>query len=345
MDGFYSERAKILCIFLILGLSLACGRSTSLPGEPTSIPTTPVLYTATEESTAIPTPTPTQIVITPTSIAAQAINPGDSLRKLFSGGIERSYLLHIPPTVEIARPLSLVLVYHGISLNADEMVRITGFNELADQKGFVVAYPNGTGSRQSWNGGICCGEAVKNAVDDVGFTRALIDDLAEMINLDRKRVYATGFSNGAIMVYRLACDLADEIAAIGPVGAAPAVRSCQPSRPISVIHFHGDSDDMNPYEGGTTASGVKFIPVEMGISAWVQMNQCPIQAQETASGNIVHRVYAPCQQDTAVELYKVLGGEHAWPGGEAVSAQVGEPTDEIDASVLMWEFFSSHPIP
>ena len=186
---------------------------------------------------------------------------------------------------------------------------------------------------------------LKNSVDDVGFTRALINELAGLLNLDRKQIYATGFSNGAIMAYRLACDLADQIAAIGPVGAAPAVRSCQPSRPISVIHFHGDADDMNPYPGGTSDGGLKFISVETGIGAWVKLNGCPTEAQETHSGSIVHRVFAPCKEDTAVELYKVLGGVHAWPGGEAVSAEVGEPTDEIDASALIWEFFSAHPRP
>ena len=92
-------------------------------------------------------------------------------------------------------------------------------------------------------------------------------------------------------------------------------------------------------------SGQKFLPVETGISAWVKMDGCPAQAQETTSGIIVHRVFAPCNQGTAVEFYKVLGGEHAWPGGEAVSSEVGEPTDEIDASRLIWEFFAAHPMP
>ena len=137
------------------------------------------------------------------------IAPGDSMFQLNYSGLERNYLLHIPANYDPAKPSSVVLVYHGFTLDSDEMVRMTGFSELSEEIGFVVAYPNGSGSRQSWNGGYCCGEATSNDVDDVGFTRALIDDLAGKVNLDRKRVYATGFSNGAIMVYRLACDLAD----------------------------------------------------------------------------------------------------------------------------------------
>jgi polyhydroxybutyrate depolymerase len=126
--------------------------------------------------------------------------PGDATRSLVYAGIERTYVLHIPAGYDATRPTPLVLAFHGIGLNAEEMIRISGLNEQADISGFIVAYPNGTGENKSWNGGHCCGEAAKNNVDDVGFVRALIDELAALINIDPSRVYATGFSNGAIMV-------------------------------------------------------------------------------------------------------------------------------------------------
>jgi polyhydroxybutyrate depolymerase len=274
------------------------------------------------------------------------IASGEHTFTLSFGGLEREYVLHIPPGYDHSQPAALVLAYHGYNLNASEMMRISGFSTLADAENFLVAYPQGSGTRQSWNGGTCCGEALQQRVDDVGFTRAVIEDIARQANLDRSRVYATGFSNGAIMAYRLACDLADQLAAIAPVSAAPAVITCSPSQPVAVIHFHGDADSLNPYEGGERPNDLPdFMAVEAGINLWLGLDGCPFQAQETQQGNIVHRVYGPCQGGTAVELYKIIGGEHAWPGGEAVSGEIGEPTDEVDATALIWAFFEQHPRP
>jgi polyhydroxybutyrate depolymerase len=278
----------------------------------------------------------------------EALEPGDTTRSLTYAGIERTYVLHIPPGYDPARPAPLVLAFHGIGLDAGEMARISRLSEQADISSFIVVYPNGTGENQSWNGGHCCGEAAKNRVDDVGFVRALIDELAASASIDPARVYATGFSNGAILVYRLACELPDRIAAIGPVGATQILddqQACQPARSVPVIHFHGTADRLNPYEGATTAAGFEFLAVTDAIAFWAEKNNCPAQPQSRTSGSIQHDVYAPCAQDATVELYSILDGEHAWPGGEAVSAQVGEPTLEISASPLMWEFFDAHPMP
>lgn len=311
----------IFCLFL---LTLACSTSSSPPTE--------VSFSDSPE-------------LTPASSPGLSLPKGDQIRLLRFAGQGRSYLLHVPPNFNSSQPTPLVLVFHGISLNAQEMVRISGFSALADSENFLVAYPEGFGVHQSWNGGQCCGEAMKKKVDDVGFTRAIIEDVATLVNLDRARVFATGFSNGAIMTYRLACDLADQIAAIGPVAAAPATESCNPSRSVPVIHFHGDADALNPYDGGKTDAGTEFMSVETGLNLWNELNGCPDQALETTTGNIVHRIYAPCQENAVVELYIILGGEHAWPGGEAVNARVGEPTDEINATELIWAFFMAHPMP
>ena len=226
------------------------------------------------------------------------------------------------------------------------MIRITGFNAQADAAGFVAVYPNGSGRKLAWNGGDCCGEAAANQVDDVGFVRTLIEDLSTLINIDRKRVYATGFSNGAIMAYRLACELSDQIAAIAPVGATQGMPNCQPGRPVSIQHFHGTEDRLNPYESGYgPGGGVDFASVEDTIQFWVMQNRCPPQAQVSESGSIIHELYAPCDQGAGVELYTIVDGEHAWPGGESVSSEVGAPSTEISATQLMWEFFNAHPLP
>ena len=291
--------------------------------------------------------TPTQQVTAPVS-QTESPGPGDTMRSIVYAGVERTYLLYIPASYDAARATPLVLAFHGIGLNAEEMARISGLSKQADTSGFIIVYPNGTGEKKSWNGGHCCGEAAKNNVDDVGFVRALIDELATFINIDPDRVYATGFSNGAIMVYRLACELPDRIAAIGPVAATQILddqEACHPARSVPVIHFHGTADRLNPYNGGTTSVGFEFVSVEDAIGFWVEKNACPNPLQRTQSGTIQHDVYTPCAQNSAIELYSIVGGEHAWPGGEAVNLQVGEPTMEISATPLLWEFFAAHPMP
>jgi len=269
-----------------------------------------------------------------------ALTPGDTTHTLVVDGIERSYIVHIPPNYDSSRPTPVVFIFHGFNLKAEDMIRITGFNTQADNVGSIVVYPQGSGKKPAWNGGRCCGEAQTQNVDDVAFTRALIADLAQIINVDAKRIYATGFSNGAIMAYRLGCDLADQIAAIAPISAAQETEDCQPSRPISVIHFHGIGDKLNPYDGGS-----RFTSVKDSIQFWVNQDDCPTQPVTGRSGSIVHDIYAPCVQGTSVELYTIEGGEHAWPGGEAVSAEIGKPTMEISATQVMWEFFMVHPMP
>jgi polyhydroxybutyrate depolymerase len=303
----------VLCLVLICGLS--CG-----------------------QSVPIGTPAASQPI--------ESLAPGDTTRSLDFAGQARSYIVHVPITFDPAHPTPLVLIFHGFGLNAEEMIRITGFNAQADAGGFIAVYPIGSGSKPAWNGGDCCGEAAAKNVDDVGFVRALIEDLSQLANIDRHRIYAAGFSNGAIMAYRLACELSGQIAAIAPVSATQAVQTCRPERPVPLIHFHGTADQLNPYNGGYASGGrINFAPVKDTIRFWVKQNDCPEQAQVDEAGSIVHERYAPCAQGAAVELYTILDGEHAWPGGESVSAEIGAPTAEISATPLIWAFFDAHPMP
>ncbi len=291
-------------------------------------------------------PTPVPVESEPAS--HPAFPPGDSEHSLIHKGLQRSYVIHIPPGYTPSQPVALVLAFHGITLDAYEMIRISGFNAQADASGFIVVYPNAAGEQRSWNGGHCCGEAARQNIDDLGFVRALLQELSTQVNIDPRRIYATGFSNGAIFVYRLACEMADQIAAIAPVSATQALedmQACQPARAVPLIHFHGTDDEPNPYNGGTTPGGVRFVSVADAIRFWVDFNGCPTQAQRQTSGNIHHDVYTPCLGGSSIELYTIVGGKHAWPGGEAVNLRMGEPTMEISATALIWEFFMEHPLP
>ncbi len=276
----------------------------------------------------------------------------DPTLTLIVDGLERSYILHVPNSYDGSQPAPLVLNFHGGGGDAVNQWRVSGFNQLADEEGFIVVYPNGTGRLGdkvlTWNGGTCCGYAMTNNIDDVAFVRALVADLQVSYNIDPKRIYATGLSNGGIMSYRLACEASDVFAAIGPVAGTLNYKRCQPGQPVSVIHFHGTDDTHLPYDGGygsDSVAGVLFASVRESVDFWLAANQCSLTPQTESFADIQHDTYT-CAQGTSVELYTIIGGKHAWPGSEGPAWPGGdEPTQTISATELMWEFFVNHPRP
>jgi polyhydroxybutyrate depolymerase len=251
----------------------------------------------------------------------------------------------------------VVLVFHGGASNAQQMVRFCGLNETADKHGFVVVYPSGTGRLNvtlTWNGGNCCGYAMQQEVDDVGFTRAMLDDLGKVLNVDPKRVYATGMSNGAIMAYRLASEMSDRIAAIAPVAGPMGTDTCSPKRPVSVIHFQGTDDQFAPFEGGKgdrSLSQTDFYSVEHSVRAWVKANGCkgepatevlPDRARDGTKVTI--KTYGGGKDGAEVVLVVIEGGGHTWPGKEPALKVLGKATKNVSANEVMWQFFEKHPM-
>lgn len=285
--------------------------------------------------------------------SAGEIKPGDHTRTIDA----RTYLVHVPPSYDGSKPFPVVLAFHGGLSRAKSMIQLSGLNEKADGAGFIAVYPNGTSQRGRllvWNAGNCCGYAMRHNVDDVGFVRALLDDLAEAANIDPKRVYATGYSNGAMMSYRLASEMSDRIAAIAPVAGPMGTAKCKPQRPVPVIHLHGTNDRMAPFEGGVVSFGlvrVNFYSVEHSIRAWVKANECPekpVVAEEPDKAEdgmtVQRRTYGPGEHGAEVVLVIVKGGGHTWPGRNPRQRAHGASTKDISATDLIWEFFQKHPM-
>ena len=296
-------------------------------------------------------------IILTASLAAAPLGPGDHTQTLKHDGLARSYFVHIPPQYDAKKPTPVVLVFHGAMTDASITVRFTGLNEKADKEGFIAVYPNGTGRFErmlTWNGGNCCGSAQWNKVDDVGFTRALLDGLAKVVNVDAKRVYATGISNGGIMCYRLASELSDRIAAIAPVSGTMGMATCNPKRAVSVMHFHGTDDKFLPFKGGKgdrSLASINFFSVDHSIQAWVKADGCPEkpvvanEAKKFDDGTTAERkTYGPGKDGSEVVLFVINGGGHTWPGRDPKIQFLGKSTKNISANDLMWEFFKRHPM-
>ena len=278
-------------------------------------------------------PKPTPVVPTPT--AAASIQPLDSVRTLTVGGMERSYIIHVPAGLTSAQLVPLVFVFHGYSENAEYMQTTTGFDKVADANGFIVVYPNGSGSSTglSWNATGCCGYAVENNVDDAAFVRQMIADVGTIAHVDPKRIYSTGFSNGALLSYRLACEMSDTLAAVAPVAGVLLFSPCQPTQPVSLLAVNGLKDTAVPFDGGMNGiTGLTFPPVQQSIDTWVQLDGCAASPQVEEDKIATHTSYSGCQAGTAVELYALAGTGHAWPSPYL-----------FQASQTIWDFFAAHP--
>jgi polyhydroxybutyrate depolymerase len=280
------------------------------------------------------------------SAAALAGGP----RTLRVNGIERTYLLDVPPSYRPGTAAPLVMVFHGAGGSGRRMAPHTGFSRLAARAGFVAVYPDGL--RRRWNDG----RSIAVTQDDVGFVKALLDTLQHELSLDSSRVYATGISNGAMFSYRLACELPGVFAAIAPVaGATPAnlTAGCAETTPVSVLAIQGTADPLLPYAGGGVGGGRgSVLSATESIAFWAKVAGCgeaPVVTEEPDRVRDGTRVrltgYVGCGGGRGVELYTVQGGGHTWPGGPPVGRSVGRVSREIDATALIWEFFARHPRP
>jgi polyhydroxybutyrate depolymerase len=285
------------------------------------------------------------------------MEPGDYTRHLTLDHRERSYVVHVPAVTTPPEAWPVVLAFHGGGTNAETMIRFSGLSAKADEAGFVAVYPNGSGRSSqalTFNAGNCCGHALRRDVDDVKFTDRLLDDLAKVLPLDERRIFATGMSNGAMLCYLLASQMADRIAAIAPVAGPMGTSSCAPSRPVPIIHFHGTADEFAPYEGGRgrrSRTGVKFHSVDDTVTAWVKANganprptvtQLPLKYVDGT--RVTRTQYGAGHGSAEVVLYTIHEGGHTWPGRETPLKFLGKTTLNISANDLMWIFFQRHPM-
>lgn len=287
-----------------------------------------------------------------------AFAPGNYDRSLVHEGLTRNFKIHVPPQYTGTSPTPLVLMLHGGLGNAEITSKYYGWSEKSDAVGFIVVYPDGVG--RTWNAEHCCGKARRDGVDDVGFLAALIGELKKTFNVDAKRVYMTGMSNGAMMSHRFGAERPDLVAAIGPVagsiggqvnGRSPVVKPDPPSEHVAVIIFHGSEDEHVLYEGGLTKKGVVPGRIDLSVAESVQFwveadaaNTTPVK-EPNAAGDVVKDTYAATDGYADVVLYTVMGQGHAWPGGTKPRFVADVPSTSIDATSVMWEFFAAHPKP
>ncbi len=243
-------------------------------------------------------------------------------RTLTLQGAGRSYRAYVPPG---SGPVALVVVMHGYGGGAAEIEQASGWTAEARRQGFAVLYPEGVA--QAFNAGLCCGTPAQAGVDDVGAVLAMVDDLARTRPVDAARLYATGFSNGGMMAYRLACET-DRFAAVAPVAATQVV-GCSSRQPTSILHVHGAADDVVRLDGQPGRLGVATPAVPGVIEGWRTVLRC--EPATTSSTGPLTTSAARCPDGREVTLVTVDGLGHGWPA---------RGTYEIAPTV--WWFFDGH---
>jgi polyhydroxybutyrate depolymerase len=317
----------------------------------------------------------------PQSCGPADAQPGAALTCAVPGFDRRPYNIHLPANYDFARPVPVVLAIHGgggrargaarTSCPGGDIDSLDCLHAMAAREGVAVVYPNGTSSRllrrvRTWNAGGGTGEwqcvsgrACKDGVDDIAYFRALFDDLARWVAVDPARIYATGLSNGGAMSHRLACEMADRVAAIAPLGGAnqfAATAVCAPSRPIPVLQIHGTADPCWRYEGGPAACAQRDdkmkIAVAESMRVWAAINGCgPAEEPEIfASEDRVETMqirWTGCRDGAETILLRMEGGGHVWPGGWAYFREgiIGPMVGGWSANRAILDFFRRHRLP
>jgi len=301
--------------------------------------------------------------------------PGDYTRAMadFSN---REYDVHVPTGYDGVTPLPVVMVLHGGGGDKEGARKMTcpGGDEssaecmgaVADERGFIVVYPNGTGAAllsgvRTWNAGggsdgwqCVSGGACKDGIDEKAYFTSLLADLAKLVRFNAQRVFATGHSNGAAMSHRLACELPEAIAGIAPNAAGNQYATTKPcSAPTPVLEVHGTADSCWAYGGGSMACGPDNNPgskvsVAASVDGWRVRNGCEATPtittleDTTSDGTTTRRHVYSCPAGQEVIHYEVVGGGHGWPNGDIAGANGGTISTDFSMNRHILDFFTAH---
>lgn len=260
---------------------------------------------------------------------------------IYSGGMYRKFRVYVPAIYNGTSPVPLVFNFHGLSSSALQQQLYGNFMPIADTANFIIVHPDGSYlfGNQFWNTGIV------PSPNDVAFTNDLINYLQGEYSIDGSRIYSCGMSNGGIMSYYLACNLPNRITAIASVTGCMFnlwQPSCNPPRAIPVMEIHGTADEIVPYIGS-----MDFAHTDTTVKKWQRHNNCnPVPTTFSVpninagdNSTVVNYRYTGGTDGSSVELYKVTGGSHSWPGAYAI---IPNTNQDFNASVEIWRFFRQY---
>lgn len=284
------------------------------------------------------------------------LGSGDYKYEIKIGRDTRYYLAHVPSNYNVNKSVPMWVAMHGGSGSAEIMRDYYGIPQKADKEGFIAVFPHGQARAISpdlatWNAGPgeCCAYAIEHGGDDTAFIRAVVKDVEQKFNIDSRRVYINGFSNGAMKTYDLACQAADIFAAAAPVSGTERTKSCNPSRPIPIAHFHSIDDKTVQYNGGCgdngCVAGSASTPVPETINRWIARNNTsstPVRIKDVRGAYCDE--YRPNAGGAVIQLCVTEDGGHSWAGGQKPRLTADTPSRAINTTNEIWEFFKKHTL-
>lgn len=282
------------------------------------------------------------------SISLQAgITVVDSI---MSNGVYRSFRIYVPSIYDGTTPVPVVLNLHGFTSNATQQEAYGDFRTIADTANFIIVHPQGltVAALGTTGPGWTSFEPMSTPNTDLEFLDELLDHIILQYNINTNRMYSTGMSNGGFMSYDLACFLSDRIAAIASVTGTMNVlhhAACNPNKPMPIMQIHGTADAVVDYNG-TIAN----VNIDTLVNFWVNFNNCnptptftPVpDINLTDNSSAEHYVYSGGDDGSTVEFYKVIGGDHTWPGAPL---NLSTTNMDFNASKEIWRFFSQYDLP
>ena len=271
---------------------------------------------------------------TTSSPAAPATNAASGNYKTLvtSDGYTRRYILIATVGVDSQTPVPLLIALHGFTGSAAQFMSSAQFETTTPKRTMIVAYPDGLGAEsglpQSWNAGGCCSGLRPDVIDDVAFIAQLIATISKSANIDSTRIWVAGHSNGAMMAYRVACELSSTVTAVAAGAGALMVPTCAPTRPVSMIHVHGKADTTVPFAGGGDL--VRFPPTTSSVQTFATANKCAATQTSIDTNAARYERNFTCPSAADVRLVVDASWSHAW-----------QPT----WSATMLAFLYDHPRP
>ena len=255
----------------------------------------------------------------------------NNAQSIVHDGLNREYVLHIPNSYDGTSSVPLMLNFHGFGGSASDYMQEADMRLLAEADTFILIYPQGSclDGLSHWNACPLGGDNKSNA-DDFGFIESMITEISSQYNVDTERIYAAGYSNGGMMAYGLANYKSDLIAAVASVSGVMLDCTGPTSHPMPVVHLHGTSDGVLPYNG---SSDYNFA--QSTLDHWINFNNTVLTPTVTSDNNIEHYVYDQGDSSVSVEHYKFIGGDHVWFS----ATYQGQSTSE-----LVWNFVSRYDI-
>jgi polyhydroxybutyrate depolymerase len=344
--------ALFACLLLLFALTPLSAQETEEPEPTTEVTAEPTAEaTSDEASTAEPAITEEPAAQIQLAEGVNYPEPGSyTIQERFAIG-PRQFRIYIPsgyPAVEEAgESVPLVIIMHGAGGNGAGMESITGFNVVAERETFIAVYPDGI------NGAWGDGRDTVDPNDDISYLDHVIDFVSDAFQIDPERVYATGYSMGGMMSYRIGCRLPDRIAAIASVASTfPQYQlpDCSDAPPVPVMIVHGTYDDVIPWEAGLAG----YFSTQESVEYWVGHNGCVASPDIIEEFDVMpddklrgrRETFNQCEEGSEVTLFGAIGGGHTWPGHPAPSEFVpvlGGTSMDFDATEVIWDFFERHP--